>query len=124
MGFKEIEIYKKAFRLTRLLHERCADFPRKYKFTLGDEMLRTSERMTEEIIRANNVRGESRLSHRENLLAEIGCLDFLSDLASRMGVLSDSVMAEIIMLIQDIEEQARRWLAGNSQSVTNNNGEQ
>lgn len=84
--YTELPVYKEAYQLTLKVFECTRNFPREYKYTLGQDMKRDTLHLLRCIYRAN--KHKNRAEHLETFLDEFELLKLEIRLCVEMKLLS------------------------------------
>lgn len=109
MQMHQLDIFKETFRYSSLVMNFLEGMPKKYRFTLGDAMFKSSLEMFRHISYANRTRGEERRRHLDEFLAEYDTSVALVRLANENKVLTIDQVAGLTLLIDSMGKQARAW---------------
>ncbi len=61
-NFKHLPLYIKLYQLIKFLYERVRNFPKQYKYTLGEDILKLSWRCLDLVLQANALPNEEKRS--------------------------------------------------------------
>jgi hypothetical protein len=108
----ELPIYKDVYKLILIIFERTKNFPKEYKYTLGQDMKRDAICLVRSIYRAN--RNVDKKQYLEEFLDNFEILKLEFRLCVEFNLLTLSKQVLIIKLLDVIGKQATAWK--NSQS--------
>ena len=102
-----LPVYGASFKLALELTRMCALLPKKYKYSLGEDVRRSSLAMTVTLLKANRTKDKLHcISSAKDSLSEIEvCLRLLSEL----GDLPDRRYIAFIEMLGDISKQLDNW---------------
>lgn len=98
--FYDLPVYKDTYKLILLVYEITKDFPREYKYTLGQDMKRDGLQLVRSIYRAN--RAENKKVHLEEFLDNFEILKLEIRLCVDMKMLAIKKQAELSGLMDTI----------------------
>lgn len=106
----DLPIYKKTYELTSLLIDYVQEFPKQFKFSIGEKIIDTSLQLFEFISLANkSSEGEARAKYLNQFLLKFEILKTLIRLCSEKKIISIKQTAAIAMLTTSISKQATAW---------------
>jgi hypothetical protein len=105
--FYDLPVYKETYKLILLIFEISKDFPREYKYTLGQDMKHDALLLVRSIYRAN--RSESKKEHLEEFLDNFEILKLEIRLCVDMKILSIKKQSETAVLLESIGKQITGW---------------
>jgi len=94
-----------------MVFESTKDFPKEYKYTLGQDMKRDALQLVRSIYRAN--KSAQKKEHLETFLDEFELLKLEIRLCVDMKILSFKKQAELTVLIDSIGKQVTGWRNAN-----------
>ena len=105
--YYNLQVYKDVYQLVLLLFTYTRDFPKEYKYSLGEDIRRDSIILVRSIYRANKA-----LDKREdldNFLDDFEVLKFEIRLSKDLHILSIGHFSEISKLIETIVKEINGW---------------
>ena len=105
--YYNLPVYKDTYNLVQKIFEYTKDFPREYKFTLGQDMKRDSLQLVRSIYRAN--KAEQKRVHLEQFLDDFELLKLEIRLCADMKVLGVNHQAALSTLMDAIGRQITGW---------------
>jgi hypothetical protein len=105
--FYDLPVYRDTYQLILKIFEVTKDFPKDYKYTLGQDMKRDALQLVRSIYRAN--KSAQKKEHLENFLDEFELLKLEIRLCTDMKVLSFKKQAELTVLMDSIGKQVTGW---------------
>jgi hypothetical protein len=103
----QLPVYKDTYQLVLQIFERTRDFPREYKYTLGQDMKRDALQLLRCIYRAN--KHKNRAAHLEDFLDEFELLQLEIRLCVEMKIITIRHQAALSGLIARIGKQVTGW---------------
>jgi hypothetical protein len=100
--YYDLPVYRDTYQLILKIFEVTKDFPKEYKYTLGQDMKRDALQPVRSIYRAN--KSTTKTVHLETFLDE-----FELRLCTDMKVLSFKKQAELTVLMDSIGKQVTGW---------------
>ncbi len=85
------------------------DFPRSFKYSLGDKIRNECIELVVFIYKANSLR-ECREEHLNQILERVQVIELMLRLAKDLRLFSVDSFSEIVMLTDSIARQAQGWL--------------
>jgi len=111
--YYDLPVFKDVYQLILKIFDYTKDFPREYKFTLGQDLKRDGINLVRSIYRAN--KSKEKITYLEAFLDDFELLKLELRLASDMKLLPLKKHAEMSMLMDRIGKQITAWR--NSQAV-------
>lgn len=105
--YTELPVYKDSYQLVLRVFEVTRDFPREYKYTLGQDMKRDALHLLRYIYRAN--KHQNRVEHLEVFLDELELLKLEIRLCVEMKLISLKKQALLSELLARIGKQVTGW---------------
>ena len=105
--YYDLPVYKDTYKLVRLIFEYTKEYPREYKYTLGQDMKRDSLSLVRSIYRAN--RSFDKKEHLEEFLDNFEILKLEVRLSYDMRTMTIKHHAELSKLMDDIGKQLNAW---------------
>jgi hypothetical protein len=105
--YTELPVYRDAYLLTLKVFEITKDFPREYKYTLGQDMKHDALHLLRCIYRAN--KHQNRAEHLEVFLDELELLKLEIRLCVEMKLISLKKQAALSELLTRIGKQVTGW---------------
>lgn len=111
--YYDLTVYKDVYQLILKIFEYTKDFPREYRFTLGQDMKRDGMNLVRSIYRANKTK--EKRPHLEAFLDDFELLKLELRLCADMRIIPLKRHAELSSLMENIGKQITGWYK--SQSV-------
>jgi hypothetical protein len=105
--YYELQVYRDVYQLILKVFECTKDFPREYKYTLGQDMKRDGLVLIRSIYRAN--KAKSKTEYLETFLDDFEILKIEIRLCVDMKILSIKKQAELAVLMESIGKQVTGW---------------
>ena len=105
--YYDLPVYRDTYQLILKIFECTKDFPKEYKYTLGQDMKRDALQLVRSIYQAN--KSSNKKEHLETFLDEFELLKLEIRLCSDMKVLSFKKQAELTVLMDSIGKQVTGW---------------
>jgi hypothetical protein len=105
--YYELQVYRDVYKLILKVFECTKDFPREYKYTLGQDMKRDGLVLIRSIYRAN--KAKSKTEYLETFLDDFEILKLEIRLCVDMKILSIKKQAELAVLMESIGKQVTGW---------------
>ena len=105
--YQDLPVFADVYRLTLKIFEVTADFPREYKFTLGQDMKRDALVLLRSIYRINKAR--DKVTHLEGFLDEFELLKLEIRLSADLKILPLRKQAHLAELTDTIGRQITGW---------------
>jgi len=124
--YTTLPVYRDCYSLTLMLFQYTKEFPREYKYTLGQDIKRDSIELVRSIYRAN--RAENKREYLEKFLDDLELLKFEIRLSvdmhlmsikqqSQVAELMDSVVClypYIVLFLSSLSQECRALIIGQS----------
>jgi hypothetical protein len=105
--FYDLPVYRDSYKLILLVYEITKDFPREYKYTLGQDMKHDAMLLVRSIYRAN--RSKEKIQYLEEFLDNFEILKLGIRLCVDMKIISIKKQSEIAFLLESIGKQITGW---------------
>ncbi len=105
--YKHLPIYRLTYELLQRVMDSTKDFPREFKFTLGQKMKDEAIELVVLIYRANST--ENKSIHLDMLLERLQVLELLLRLCLDMKIMPTKKYAAIVEMTGSIGRQANGW---------------
>ncbi|HAT3864057.1 TPA: four helix bundle protein [Legionella pneumophila] len=103
----ELPVYKETYQLVLKVFDYTRNFPKEYKYTLGQDMKRDSLALLRCIYRANKYK--NRVEHLETFLDEFELLKLEIRLCVEMKLVSLKKQSQLIEIMTRIGKQVTGW---------------
>ncbi|MEI6067368.1 MAG: four helix bundle protein [Methylococcaceae bacterium] len=105
--YYDLPVYRDTYKLILKIFEITKDFPKEYKYTLGQDMKRDALQLVRRFYRANKSAQKKELL--ENFLDEFELLKLEIRLCVDMKIVSFKKQAEVTVLMDSIGKQVTGW---------------
>ncbi len=105
--YYDLPVFKEVYQLILKIFEYTKDFPKKYKYTLGQGMKRDGLQLVRSIYRANKVK--DRREYLEQFVDDFEVLKLEIRLCVDMKILSIRKQAELSQMMESIGKQITGW---------------
>jgi hypothetical protein len=105
--YYDLPVYKDVYSLILKIFEYTRDFPREYKYTLGQDLKRDGIVLVRSIYRAN--KAQSKTEHLETFLDDFEILKLEVRLCVDLKILPMKKQAELAALMDGIGRQITGW---------------
>jgi len=105
--YYDLPVYKDTYQLVKQVFEITKEFPKEYKYSLGQDMKRDALQLVRSIYRAN--KAEKKKEYLEQFLDDFELLKLEIRLCVDMRILSIRRQAEFSKLIESIGKQITGW---------------
>ena len=105
--YKHLPIYKLTYELLQRVMDSTKEFPREFKFTLGQKMKDEAIELVVLIYRANSA--ENKSTHLDMILERLQVLELLLRLCLDMKVFPPKKYAATVEMTASIGKQANGW---------------
>ncbi len=109
--YYDLPVFKDVYKLVLKMYDYTKDFPRAYKYTLGQDIKRDSIQLVRSIYRAN--KAKEKRAYLETFLDDFELLKFEIRLCVDMKILSIKKQAELSRLMDSIGKQIVGWRNAN-----------
>ncbi len=105
--YYDLKVFQDVYQLILKVFEFTKDFPREYKFTLGQDMKRDAIVLVRSIYRANKAKNKT--EYLEQFLDDFEILKLEIRLCVDLKMMSFKKQAEIALLMEGIGRQITGW---------------
>ncbi len=105
--YYDLPVFKDVYKLIIKLFEYTKDFPREYKYTLGQDIKRDGIQLVRSIYRAN--KEKDKRAYLESFLDDFEILKLEIRICRDMKILSLKKQAELSLLMDSIGKQITGW---------------
>jgi hypothetical protein len=109
--YYDLPVYQDTYRLILKIFELTKEFPREYKYTLGQDMKRDGLVLVRSIYRANKTK--EKREHLEQFLDDFEILKLEVRLCTDLRILSTKKQAQVSELMEGIGKQIIGWRNAN-----------
>jgi hypothetical protein len=105
--YYDLPVFKEVYQLILKIFEYTKDFPKEYKYTLGQDMKRDGIQLVRSIYRAN--KAKDKRAYLELFLDDFEVLKLEIRLCVDMKILSIKKQAELSQMMESIGKQITGW---------------
>ena len=116
----QLPVFRKMYDLNLMLIRLVNNFPKQYKYNVGDELIKTSLRLFKHLFAANREYDNKikRVEHLDNFLDDYDLLKVLIRLANEERMFSIKDAANLALLTENITKQINGWRNKSSKEYT------
>lgn len=112
--YYDLPVFKEVYQLTLRLFQLTTDFPREYKFTLGQDLKRDCIILVRYIYRANKTKDKTQ--YLEQFLDHFEIVKFEVRLCADLKLITMKLRAELSLKLESIGKQITAWRNSGSKS--------
>jgi len=105
--YYDLPVYKDVYRLILKIYEYTKEFPKEYKYRLGQDMKKDGLQLVRSIYRANKEKDKRK--YLESFLDDFEILKLEIRICTDMKILSLKKQAELSLLLDSIGRQITGW---------------
>jgi len=109
--YYDLPVFKDVYKLILLIFEYTKDFPKEYKYTLGQDLKRDGINLVRSIYRAN--KAKNKVEYLEQFLDDFELLKLEIRLCTDMKIISIKKQAQLSFLMEGIGKQITGWRNAN-----------
>lgn len=106
--YDTLPIYKAVYDFLLKILKFIAQFPREYKYTIGDKIQVAAVAIVIDIYRANQTK--EKIPHLKSLLENVQLVHLYLNIAYDYGIFPKKDIDTIKAMVEDISNQAQGWL--------------
>ena len=120
MTTTQLPVFRKMYDLNLMLIRLVNNFPKQYKYNVGDELIKTSLRLFKHLFAANREYDNKikKVEHLDNFLDDYDLLKVLIRLANEERMFSIKDAANLALLTENITKQINGWRNKSSKEYT------
>ena len=120
MTTTQLPVFRKMYDLNLMLIRLVNNFPKQYKYNVGDELIKTSLKLFKHLFAANREYDNKikRVEHLGNFLDDYDLLKVLIRLANEERMFSIKDAANLALLTENITKQINGWRNKSSKEYT------
>lgn len=107
--YQHLPIYKATYELLRIVTQVTGNFPKAYKYSLGDRLRDEVVEMVVFIFKANSAKTE-RSRHATLFLERLQVVELMMRLSKDLRLLTVKQFSEIVGLTDGLGRQAQGWI--------------
>ena len=108
--YQHLPIYKATYDLLRLVTQATSNFPRAYKYSLGEKLRTEAVELVVCIYKANSTRGTERVAHVSSFLERLQVVELILRLSKDLRLIDVKQFAEIVTMTDGLGRQATGWI--------------
>lgn len=105
--YTSLPIYKATYDLLKVCTLTIKNFPRDFKFSLGDKLRNEIVELVVKIYKANS--SKNKIEHLDDIIERIQAIKLLIRLSKDLHLLNVKRFSEISELIESISKQTQGW---------------
>lgn len=110
--YYDLPVFKDVYQMTKKIFEYTTNFPREYKFSLGQDLKRDCILLVRYIYRANKVKDKA--VYLEQFLDSFEVIKFEIRLCKDLKLLTVKQLAELTTYMSSVGKQITAWRNANS----------
>lgn len=107
--FTNLPVYKQGYDLLLEIYKRTKNFPREYKYTIGERLKNEGLDMLINIYKANKSKQTNRLNYIENARENVETLRLIFRVASDLKVIGTKSFSFLTIKIEELSKQLTSW---------------
>ena len=107
--YKHLPIYKTTYELLEMVTRKTKDFPRDFKYSLGDKLRNKCIELVIFIYKANTLR-QQRKEHLQQILERVQVIELMLRLSRDLRLFNVVAFSEIVLLTDSLARQAQGWI--------------
>lgn len=107
--YKHLPIYKTTYDLLEKVTKKTKNFPREYKYTLGDKIRNECIELVVFIYKANSFR-DTRQDYLHKILERVQVIELMLRLSKDLRLFSVDHFSEIVQVTDSLARQAQGWV--------------
>lgn len=107
--YKHLPIYKATYDLLEVVTRKTKDFPRDFKYSLGDKIRNECIELVVFIYKANTIRNR-REEHLQQILERVQVIELMLRLSKDLRLFNAAAFSEIVLFTDSIARQAQGWI--------------
>ena len=111
--YKHLPIYKTTYELLETVTRKTKDFPRDFKYSLGDKIRNECIELVVFIYKANTLRNQ-REENLKQILERVQVIELMLRLSKDLRLLNVTAFSEIVLLTDSIARQTQGWITHSS----------
>lgn len=111
--YKHLPIYKTTYELLEKVTRKTKDFPRDFKYSLGDKIRNECIELVVFIYKANTLRNQ-REENLKQILERVQVIELMLRLSKDLRLLNVAAFSEIVLLTDSIARQTQGWIKHSS----------
>ncbi len=107
--YKHLPIYKTTYELLQLVTRKTKNFPRDFKYSLGDKIRNECIELVVFIYKANSFK-EQRQDYLKQILERVQVIELMLRLSKDLRLLNVDAFSEIVVLTDALAKQTQGWV--------------
>lgn len=107
--YKHLPIYKTTYELLEMVTRKTKDFPRDFKYSLGDKIRNECIELVIFIYKANTIKNK-RGENLQQILERVQVIELMLRLAKDLRLFNITAFSEIVLLTDSLARQAQGWI--------------
>ena len=108
--YKHLPIYKTTYELLEKVTRKTKEFPRDFKYSLGDKIRNECIELVIFIYKANSLKQE-RKDYLEQIIERVQVIELMLRLSKDLRLFNVVAFSEIVVLTDAIARQAHGWIS-------------
>ena len=113
--YKHLPIYKITYELLEAVTRKTKNFPRDFKYSLGDKLRNECIELVVFIYKANSIK-KKRNDYLEQILERLQVIELMLRLSKDLRLLSVKDFSETILMTDSLGKQAQGWITFTAES--------
>jgi len=109
MRYTHLPIFKDSYNLSFEVYQRIKEFPREYKYTLGQRLKEKISDFLDDIVKANSL--ENKLENLESAQLKLECLKIHLRLAFDLKIMGKKSFEFVVRKTEIISKQLSGWIS-------------
>lgn len=106
--YKHLPIYKTTYELLEMVTRKTKDFPRAFKYSLGDKIRDECIDLVISIYKANSTK--QRQDFIQHIIDRVQVIELMLRLSKDMHLINVASFSEIVTLTDSLARQAQGWI--------------
>jgi CRISPR/Cas system-associated endonuclease Cas3-HD len=107
--YKHLPIYKTTYELLEKVTRKTKNFPRDFKYSLGDKIRNECIELVVFIFKANSIKHQ-REENLKHILERVQVIELMLRLAKDLHLLNVTAFSEIVLLTDSLARQTQGWI--------------
>ena len=111
--YKHLPIYKTTYDLLQLITKKTKNFPKDFKYSLGDKLRNECIDMVVLIYKINSI-SSGRKEYLKQMLERLQVVELILRLSKDMHLINVESFSEIVLLTDSLSRQSQGWMQHSS----------
>lgn len=111
--YKHLPIYKTTYDLLQMVTEKTKNFPKDFKFSLGDKLRNECIDLVVLIYKTNSIQN-GRKEYLKQMLEKLQVVELILRLSKDMRLINVKSFSEIVLLTDSLSRQSQGWMQHSS----------